>query len=256
MPSAGWAARRHVAPRRRRLRSASAASAAGLGGAGAAAAALVASVNAGLGSLETAPAFVHLAHLLVSGCGAPLSEDALCVSAGAFLSRAAARGGAGAALPRALEVVPALYVGVVASDLITYAIGAALSRGFARGLLRLLRRSGSTERATRIVREYGVYIGFVERFFIGFRGAIALMSGFLRVDFASFARGVAAGALLTLPLQLGAGHLLLRDSPRPYLTALAMVATPNLLGNCLGAVATAAAAWRAAAAAARGREGD
>lgn len=217
----------------------------GASGVGNIAISVLQTVNDGLGSLETAPAYVHLAHLLASGCGVPLSEDALCVSSGAFLARSVVSDGLGATLPRALEVVLALYVGVVVSDLITYGIGSLLSRGFASGLLRFLRRDpGVLDTATNIVGTYGRLIGFVERFFIGFRGAIALMSGFTGVPFSSFGCGVALGAFVTLPMQLGVGYVL-RDCTRPYLTALAMVATPNVIGNVLGALLTLTAAWRA-----------
>lgn len=195
--------------------------------------------------VEAAPPSAHLAYLLLAGVGVPLSEDALCISCGANLSRVAAADGMNAAVGKALEVVPILWIGVILSDLITFAIGAALKRGFMRGLLKFIERDEKLlTRATNMISRWGLGIGGVQRFAIGFRGPVCLIAGLTGVDVSRFAAGAAAGACITLPLQLAVGHAL-RSSQAPYIAALALVATPNAIGHVIGPIAAMLGIWSA-----------
>lgn len=118
--------------------------------------------------------------------------------------------------------------------------------------------------------------GTVQRFSLGFRGPLCLISGFSGVPATRFAAGASIGALGTMPIQLtivsktsciclailvffvfpiGQAKLastllkslttwcfvkqgyLMRNSPNVYLSSLALVAVPNIIGNYLGPLA-------------------
>ena len=173
------------------------------------------------------------------------SEDAMVAFVGALLSRAWL-GTAPLAQPAA-QLLAVVYVGVVLSDVLTYVIGAALGRGLAPGMRRLLLPEGSqaTERALATVRSFGVAVGAVQRFCVGLRGPVCLAAGFTGMPLSKFALGAAIGASITVPLQLAAGYLL-RDSPNPYVAMLAIVALPNAVGHLLAPAAAAAGVLYAA----------
>jgi membrane protein DedA with SNARE-associated domain len=160
------------------------------------------------------------------------------VGAGIFTGR---YGGA-AGIARVLAIV---YIGVTVSDMVTFFLGSALRRGLFKTLKqRLFKEPAVVERAESVVQKWSKMIGLVQRFSLGFRGPLCLVAGFLGVNPAVFASGVAAGAFGTMALQILAGYLL-RFSPNAYLAALALVAAPNLVGHLAGPVLTAVGLWSA-----------
>ena len=84
----------------------------------------------GLGAfLETAPPPCYLVYLLAAGFGLPCSEDALVAWVGSNISK----GLYGSVQQHAL-VLAIVYIGVVASDMITFGIGVLLKLGFFKKL--------------------------------------------------------------------------------------------------------------------------
>ena len=163
----------------------------------------------------------------------------------AFVGAQLARQWAGTAVV-VQPVVPlllAVYLGVVISDLVTYALGAGLSKGLFRPMRRVLfpEQGDGTEKELKVAKRFGRASGILQRFLIGLRGPICLAAGFTGIPVAKFAAGAALGACITIPLQLGAGYLL-RDTANPYLAMLAIVALPNTIGHIAAVVAAPAAA--------------
>lgn len=163
----------------------------------------------------TTPPMAYFLALLASGCGIPVSEDALCVFAGAML---------GQQQEQQRRLVLALYAGVVLSDFITFWIGRALRMGIFQPLANkwILEKEGDEEQIAaaapnnnrqekihRVLQKWGNWVGFIIRFSIGTRGPLMLLTGFTNeVPFTKFAVGVMLGAACSLPLQLYAGYAL------------------------------------------------
>jgi len=185
----------------------------------------VATVTSFATAAESVPLWGYFVYLMGAGIGIPLSEDALCIHAGAMVAR-----GVG---PPPVLLVPTIYAGVVLSDLLTYSIGLLLSKGFMQGIKNMIMRDEHlVDKALGMIQRWGVWIGAIQRFLIGFRGPLSLFCGFTGVDWRKFLIGSCCGALITLPIQLFIGYMM-RGSPNPYLTALAMVGLPNAIGHVL-----------------------
>lgn len=185
--------------------------------------------------LETAPPPLYLVYMLAAGFGIPCSEDALVVWVGSNIFNGVYGGWQGIAY-----VLSIVYFGVVVSDMVTFFMGVALQKGLFKSLKNsLFSNSNSFDRAINVINKRSRTIGAIQRFSLGFRGPLCLVCGFTGVPPARFALGAAVGALGTMPLQLTVGYYL-RHTPNPYLTALAVVSAPNLCGQLLGPIATAA----------------
>ena len=188
-------------------------------------------------ALATPPVAYFLA-LMAAGCGVPVSEDALCVFAGAvvwpFQSQDQKR-----------KLFLALYLGVVGSDFVTFWIGRAMRSGILAPLAKKLNLNSSTTGSSsddntvmqqpndnetsalsqtstpsttippkiavqqRFLQRAGRWAGFVIRFSVGTRGPLMLMTGFSnQVPFVPFALGASLGGMVTVPLQLYVGYAL------------------------------------------------
>jgi membrane protein DedA with SNARE-associated domain len=199
-------------------------------------------------ALATPPVAYFLA-LMAAGCGVPVSEDALCVFAGAVLWPFQSQ-------DQRRKLFMALYLGVVGSDFVTFWIGRAMRSGILAPLAKKFNLQSSTtgisttsndntvmqqqndhdnnETTTsspssqtstkkapkttvqqRFLQRAGRWAGFVIRFSVGTRGPLMLMTGFSnQVPFIPFALGASVGAMVTVPLQLYVGYALsMRGSP-------------------------------------------
>ncbi|EIE24378.1 hypothetical protein COCSUDRAFT_83682 [Coccomyxa subellipsoidea C-169] len=139
---------------------------------------------------------------------------------------------------QAAYVLFIVYIGVVISDMLTFCIGLALRQGLLKPLKDKLlpKNSASITKAEQMITKWSNYIGAVQRFSLGFRGPLCLLSGFTGVPAAQFATGASIGALGTMPIQLTIGYFL-RNAPNVYLSSLALVAIPNIIGNYVGPLA-------------------
>jgi len=178
--------------------------------------------------MGTAHPLYYFLYFCAAGVGAPLSEDALVVWVGAHLFR----GEYGSWQMGALAVAT-VYFGVVISDMVSYSAGSLLQRGMFPWLRQQLLSSDTYERAVNTTQKFGKAIGAVQRFFVGFRGPLCLIAGFMEVPAGHFLAGTAIAAVGTMSIQFTVGYLL-RDTPNVYLTALALVAGPNLVGHVVG----------------------
>ena len=150
------------------------------------------------------PPHYYFLYLLSAGCGVPVSEDALVCWIGSNL----ALNKYGSVLKN-LVVLVWVYFGVVLSDMITFYIGVAANRGLLRRFFPNWGTSKNGVRAKREVERFGSKIGFVQRFFIGFRGPLCLCSGIAGAKPSSFFLGTCAGALLSISCQVSLLLLLL-----------------------------------------------
>ena len=92
----------------------------------------------GIGAfLETAPPPYYLFYLLSAGLGFPCSEDAFVVWLGSRIAQ-----GIYGSRQRVAYTLAIVYMGIVASDMITFGIGVLLKLGFLRRLNDTLMRSG------------------------------------------------------------------------------------------------------------------
>eukprot|EP01025_Chloroclados_australasicus_P021339 TRINITY_DN2241_c1_g1_i2.p3 TRINITY_DN2241_c1_g1~~TRINITY_DN2241_c1_g1_i2.p3 ORF type:complete len:196 (+),score=14.23 TRINITY_DN2241_c1_g1_i2:60-647(+) len=139
-----------------------------------------------------------------------------------------------------------VYAGVVLSDILSYSIGLAVKSGVFPFVTQLIygdkeksndNSNNRLSKALEAVRKWGVKIGIIQRFSVGFRGPLCLAAGLSGVPFGGFAVGAAAGAIVTMAIQIFAGRLLM-NSGNVYLSALALVAIPNLVGHVVGPLGT------------------
>lgn len=206
----------------------------------------------------------YFGYLMLAGIGIPVSEDGLVLLAGSLL----------ASFPPARRVatVLAIYLGVVLSDGETFFLGRwARARGQKLGpvLSRLIgvppapssaepglegsadaadaaapapgARRGKSGQAQELIRRSGGYVGFVARFCVGLRGAIALLCGAsLSVSGAQYVGGAAVGALLTVPIQLAVGACVRERIATPVGLA-SIVASLYCIGPAVATVASAVA---------------
>lgn len=197
-------------------------------------------------ALSTPPIAYFLA-LMAAGCGIPVSEDALCIFAGAVWPT----------LPqtRKLRLVTALYLGVVVSDFLTFWIGRALRIGVFQPVAERLQLTSpeaevdeasdpkskeKVNRVKKIMANAGDYVGFVTRFSVGTRGPLMLFAGFSkRIPFAKFALGASVGAFFSLPVQLWAGYALGHRNPEAVVGVVAGISSFVIAA----AVCVAIASW-------------
>lgn len=90
----------------------------------------------GVGALlENAPPITYLVYLLSAGFGLPCSEDALVAWVGSNIAKGKYGGSTGN-----VGVLAIVYLGVVASDMVTFGIGALFKMGFFKRLKESLLR--------------------------------------------------------------------------------------------------------------------
>ena len=190
------------------------------------------------------PPIAYFLALMAAGCGVPVSEDALCIFAGAVWKT----------LPRERKIpmLLALYAGVVVSDFATFWIGRALRWGMFRPLadrLTLLQKFDATttkdasdtkiSKLRQRLANYGDWIGFVIRFSVGTRGPLMLLAGFSQqIAFSKFALGASLGGLFSLPLQLYAGHVLGGKNPAAVVAVVAGISSMVLTAAMVVALAS------------------
>mmetsp|Transcript_44900 Transcript_44900/g.106564 ORF Transcript_44900/g.106564 Transcript_44900/m.106564 type:complete len:327 (+) Transcript_44900:87-1067(+) len=151
--------------------------------------------------------------LLLAGIGVPVSEDVLAIYAGFILRKLSSQ--------RRLEVILALYLGVVLSDWITYSIGrlagkTLLSLSSAKEARQQERKvkKGRKQKLTRLERARALFqksgstIGFALRLAPGLRVPLLLLSGASKVRFwTTFVPYNLLGAFASLSVQLLIGAL-------------------------------------------------
>lgn len=180
------------------------------------------------------PPLAYFLALMAAGCGIPVSEDGICLFAGAVWSTLTN--------DERIQRFVALYLGVVGSDALTFWIGRALRMGVLQPFTNRLKLNQENDmqdavadksignrkrdRMMRVMEQSGDWIGFVIRFSVGTRGPLMLLSGFTnKVPFVKFILGASLGALITLPLQLYGGHVLGHEHPGAIVGLLAGIST-------------------------------
>lgn len=135
--------------------------------------------------------------VVATGAGLPLPEDAVLLGAGYAIERGALLWGPTLALG---------VVGVLAGDLLLYAMGYAWGRRLAQHP-RLARRFTEERlaRAQRFFDRYGDGAIVVARFVMGARAAIYFVSGSLRRPLGRFLLVDALACLVQVPLLVGLG---------------------------------------------------
>mmetsp|Transcript_18504 Transcript_18504/g.26134 ORF Transcript_18504/g.26134 Transcript_18504/m.26134 type:complete len:336 (+) Transcript_18504:193-1200(+) len=190
------------------------------------------------------PPLAYFVALLSAGVGVPVSEDALCIFAGAVWPTMAK--------VQQQKLFLALYMGIVLSDVVTFWIGRALRLGVFQPLQEKLLgqnadddldddddvsalpvvaigepiKTRKRDRIRKLASNAGEYVGFVMRFSVGTRGPLMLLTGFWRkVVFWKFLVGTSLGAAITLPLQLWLGYTLGRKNPAAIIGIVAGIST-------------------------------
>lgn len=202
-------------------------------------------------SALSTPPLIYFLCLLSAGFGVPVSEDALCLFAGTAWPTFTKE--------KRLSLFVALYAGVVLSDAITFWAGRSLRLGVFSKLREkfddllssddeeeeeviILKPNGKMRKRDRIRRKMkkaGDYVGFVIRFSVGTRGPLMLLCGFRgKVSFLKFILGSAAGACITLPLQLWLGYTLGHNHPAAAMGILGGISTTVLIMTLSVAIAS------------------
>jgi membrane protein DedA with SNARE-associated domain len=176
------------------------------------------------------PPYMYFLYLIAAGCGVPVSEDALVCWIGACLALKQFT------LHKAVVVLALTYLGVVLSDMITFYIGVMMERGVLNKFFPNFAESEAAKKAKDKVQQWGQKVGFMQRFCIGFRAPLCLMSGLVGVKPKNFFYGTSCGAVFSMSVQIFVGYLL-RNTPNAYISTLALVAMPTLVGNVLGPMA-------------------
>lgn len=197
-------------------------------------------------AMQTPPVAYFLA-LMGAGCGAPVSEDALCIFAGTVLPTLSRE--------KSLRLLVALYLGVIMSDVCTYFIGKSLRLGVLDPVRRKLgimtdeevetvcalpenaidfspgelpaecrpKRRRKRDRLKEKLESSGDWVGFVIRLSVGMRGPLMLLTGFSgRVTLSKFIFGSALGGLVSLGLQLLLGYSM-RNNPAAVVGTVASI---------------------------------
>ena len=176
------------------------------------------------------PPWYYFVYLLLAGFGVPLSEDALVTWIGAKLAV-----GSFATLQNKAAVLAWVFSGVVLSDMVTFSIGVLAQKGLLARFFPNWKESETGKSAKQEVERWGSRIGFMQRFFIGFRAPLCLCSGIIGAKPSRFFLGACLGALFTVSIQMSLGFFLLRHAkPNAYVATLALVAVPTLVGNVIG----------------------
>lgn len=152
-----------------------------------------------LGFLEEFTYLGIFVALCAAGFGVPLSEDVVLLLSG-LLAYAGYADLAG--------VMAVCWIGVVAADTISYAIG----RGFGARVLstRWARIAFHPRRLRRVRRwfaRYGAWAVFGARFMVGLRSAAIFTAGAQRFPYPRFLLADGTAALLHVPLIVGIGYL-------------------------------------------------
>mmetsp|Transcript_68018 Transcript_68018/g.127025 ORF Transcript_68018/g.127025 Transcript_68018/m.127025 type:complete len:277 (-) Transcript_68018:79-909(-) len=148
--------------------------------------------------------------LILAGFGVPVSEDLLCIYAGVILRKLSPQ--------RRVEVVVALYAGVVLSDWVTYSLGrlagnTLLSLTTSNKAKQPSKRSkqpklSRLERAQTLFAKSGPSVGFALRLAPGLRVPLLLLSGLSKVQFwTTFVPYNLLGALVSVSVQLAIGAI-------------------------------------------------
>lgn len=178
--------------------------------------------------MDTAPLYCYFCYFMAAGVGVPLSEDAMVAWVGAKILNQ------GFPLWKGAAYLATCYCGVVLSDVTTFYIGRALRLGCFSFIADAIRSNeANMQRANALLSRWGTYVGVASRLTIGFRGPLALVCGLSGIPVLQFARGVALGALITMPCQLLVGFLF-RATPNVYVSTLALVAGPTVVGQFAG----------------------
>jgi len=198
------------------------------------------------------PPLAYFVAMISAGFGVPVSEDALCIFAGAVWPTMAKI--------QQQKLFVALYLGIVFSDAITFWVGRSLRLGVFQPLQEQLLgknaddvddnsssdgaavavaetaiedgsenkpvKARKRDRIRKVASNAGEYVGFVIRFSVGTRGPLMLLTGFWRkVVFWKFLLGTSVGAAITLPLQLWLGYTLGRKNPAAIIGVVAGIST-------------------------------
>ena len=129
------------------------------------------------------PPYMYFLYLIAAGCGVPVSEDALVCWIGACLALKQFT------LHKDVVVLALTYLGVVLSDMITFYIGVMMERGVLNRFFPNFAESESAKKAKQKVQQWGQKVGFMQRFCIGFRAPLCLMSGLVGVKPKNFFYG-------------------------------------------------------------------
>mmetsp|Transcript_15969 Transcript_15969/g.34717 ORF Transcript_15969/g.34717 Transcript_15969/m.34717 type:complete len:333 (-) Transcript_15969:127-1125(-) len=207
-------------------------------------------------AMQTPPVAYFLV-LMGAGCGAPVSEDALCIFAGTVLPTLSREKG--------VRLLVALYLGVVMSDVCTYFIGKSLRLGVLDPVRRKLgimtdeeaetvcalpenatnfspdelpavcrpKRRRKRDRLKEKLENSGDWVGFIIRLSVGMRGPLMLLTGFSgRVTLSKFIFGSALGGVVSLGLQLLLGYSM-RNNPAAVVGTVASISTVVYAGPLL-----------------------
>lgn len=147
--------------------------------------------------------------LIFAGFGIPVSEDLLCIYAGAILPQLGTR--------RRVEVVLALYAGVIVSDWITYLIGRIVGETILKERPAKdgeVARESKIARARRLVQRSGRQVGFFLRLATGLRVPMLLLCGVGRAPFwRAFLPYNLLGGVVSLAAQLSLGAIVFPAAP-------------------------------------------
>jgi len=181
-------------------------------------------------NIATVPPQIFFWLLMLAGCGVPISEDLLCIYVGALLPTLE--------MTRRLQLIAALYWGVVLSDWITYVIGRLLGEAYLKTQSAEAAESEGgkptkLQQAQQLVQSSGRQVGFALRVAVGLRVPMLLLCGLGRVPFwRQFVPYNLLGALVSLSVQLTLGAVAFRAAP-----AAAVSGGLAMLLPCLAAVA-------------------
>lgn len=137
--------------------------------------------------------------LFGAGLGAPIPEEAPIVAAGILAHQQVIRW---------WMALPVCVLGVVAGDVVLYAVGRRWGeRALDRTAVRRVLSRAREERLKAAYRRHGVKIIFVARHVVGLRAAAFLTAGIARVGFLRFLAVDLAAALLGVPAGFGLAFL-------------------------------------------------
>uniref|UniRef100_A0A7N0UVU6 Uncharacterized protein n=1 Tax=Kalanchoe fedtschenkoi TaxID=63787 RepID=A0A7N0UVU6_KALFE len=138
---------------------------------------------------EYAPGWLYFWLLMAAGCGLFVSEEALNIWVGVSLSRLLLMDGTWQSFsasfsrnaPYIVSTILWVYWGVCISDMVPFYLGKLFRQANASDEVYSKLGIGKDKvlKITQVVRKYGNFIGFVERFSIGMRNPTAFVAGAL-----------------------------------------------------------------------------
>uniref|UniRef100_A0A7N0UMG0 Uncharacterized protein n=1 Tax=Kalanchoe fedtschenkoi TaxID=63787 RepID=A0A7N0UMG0_KALFE len=144
---------------------------------------------------EYAPGWLYFWLLMAAGCGLFVSEEALNIWVGVSLSRLLLMDGTWQSFsasfsrnaPYIVSTILWVYWGVCISDMVPFYLGKLFRQANASDEVYSKLGIGKDKvlKITQVVRKYGNFIGFVERFSIGMRNPTAFVAGALASIFLS-----------------------------------------------------------------------